>query len=179
MPTGREQIVELLDQIDQLPFAQRVTPAEQAQALADELGDDELRAQARIVLLRAYNYSADRTRMFAPFSWLLQRYDEQPSWFGDYERYIVLWTYKWMIHGLLDHPDVPLAQLHSSLDGMRRRYAEAGVGLQPVLGVEYHLTAHLHGASAAREAFARWSRAERNDYSDLSLIHISEPTRPY
>lgn len=177
MPTGREQIVELLDQIDQLPFAQRVTPAEQAQALADELGDDELRAQARIVLLRAYNYSADRTRMFAPFSWLLQRYDEQPSWFGDYERYIVLWTYKWMIHGLLDHPDVPLAQLHSSLDGMRRRYAEAGVGLQPVLGVEYHLTAHLHGASAAREAFARWSRAERNDYSDCLGCEPTEMAR--
>lgn len=166
MPTGREQIAELLGQIDHLPFGQQVAPAERAQALADELGDDELRAAARISLLRAYNYSADRTRMFAPFSWLLQRYDEQPAWFGDYERFIVLWTYKWMIHGLLDHPDVPLTQLHASLDGMRRRYAEAGVGLQPVLGAEYHLTAHLHGADAARDAFAQWSRAERNDFSD-------------
>ncbi len=168
MPVTREQVLELLERVEETAVGHQVGPAEQAQALADELGVPALSGQARMALVRAYNYTNDRTRMFAPFTWLLQRYDESPDWFGDYERHFVLWTYKWMVSGLIAHPDVPLAQLHSSLDGMRRRYTEAGEGLQPVLGCAYELAAHTRGPQAAVAEFAAWVSAPRTGFSDCA-----------
>ncbi len=101
MPATRETVLELLERIDETAVGHRVSLAERAVALADELGDGALCGQARIYLVQAYNYTNDRTRMFAPFTWMLQRYDDPPDWFEDSEREFVLWTYKWMVGGLI------------------------------------------------------------------------------
>lgn len=166
MTATRAEVEELIDLVTELPPFERAAPAEELVRTADALGEAELRFRARLTLVEAYHYVHERHRMFAPFVYVLQQYDDAPTWLTALDRHRVLWVHKWMVTLLAEHPQVPLTQLETALDGMRRRYVEAGEGLAPVLGCAYVLQAHLHGAAAARREFDAWRRAPRTELSD-------------
>lgn len=168
MTVTRAEVEELHDLVAGMPRFERLAPAEELVRAADALGDDELRFRARLLFVESSHYANARHRMFAPFVFVLQHYDAGPAWLTLQDRYRVLWVHKWMVSQLVAHPQVPLEQLESALDGMRRRYAAIGEGLGPVLGCAYELRAHVHGAEAAQAEFEAWRRAPRTRLSDCA-----------
>ncbi|MBO1750635.1 hypothetical protein J4G33_02325 [Actinotalea sp. BY-33] len=166
MTVTRAEIDELMEVMSDLPELERAAPGAELVRMADELGDVELRFRTRLELVEAYHYTAERHRMFAPFVYVLQQYDGAPSWLTPSDRFRVLWAHKWMVTLLTDHPQVPLEQLETTLEGMRQRYALAGEDLAPVLGCAFVLQAHRHGAAAADREFDAWRRAPRTSLSD-------------
>lgn len=181
MTVTRAEVEELVALVEDLPPTEQAPAAEELVRRADALGDPELRFRARLTLVEAYNYTPERHRMFAPFVYALQQYDDGPDWLTPWDRYRVLWTHKWMVTLLAEHPQVPLPQLETALEGMRRRYADAGEGMAPVLGCAFVLRSHVDGADAARQEFDAWRRAPRTGLSDcegceptLRIEHLAE-----
>lgn len=166
MSMSRGEIEDLMDLVAGLPENERLAPAEELVRAADENGDPELRFRARLTLVEATNHTAARHRMFAPFVYVLQQYDDGARWITPWDRQRVLWLHKWMVSVLAQHPQVPLAQLESTLDGMRRRYKAAGEGMAPVLGCAFELQEHRYGAAGAEREFNAWRRARRTGLSD-------------
>lgn len=166
MTTTRAELEQLLHEVALAPPLERTAAAEDLVRAADASADDEMRFRARLELVESCFYATAKHRMFAPFAFLVQRYDADPDWLTADDRHRVLWLHKWMVVDLLDHPEVALDQLETVLDGMRRRYVAAGEGLGPVLSCTYVLRAHVHGAAAAEAEFDAWRRAPRTRLSD-------------
>lgn len=181
MTVTRAEVQQLLDVVASTPPIGRSAAAEELVRVADASADDEMRFRARLELVESFYYATGKHRMFAPFAFLVQRYDADPVWLTDDDRHRVLWLHKWMVVDLVDHPEIPLDQLELVLDGMRRRYVAAGEGLGPVLSCTYVLRAHVHGAAAAEAEFLAWRRAPRTGLSDCEgcepeqrISHLAE-----
>ncbi|WP_421735738.1 hypothetical protein [Cellulomonas sp.] len=162
----RAEVEQLLDLVAATPPLERAAAAEELVRVADASGDDEMRFRARLELIEASFYTNGKQRMFAPFAFVVQRYDADPQWLTDDDRYRLLWVHKWMVVDLIEFPEVPLDQLRSVLEGMRGRYVAAGERLAPVLSCAYSLRAHVDGPAAAEREYLAWRRAPRTWLSD-------------
>ena len=144
-----EDYFALLEQAESLPTGRRVPVLEQAVRLADDLGYEDLGGQSRLRLVSAYERSTSGPKIFTPFTWLLQRYEEKRAWFDEDMRLTFLWQLKWMTGNLFSYPEVPLARIEENLATMYRIYAEAGEGLNPVHGSAFLLARHVRGVRGA------------------------------
>ena len=133
---------------------------------ADARGEEVLARDARLALISSYSMGGEPLKRFAPFAWLLQRYDAEPAFFDEGARDQLFWQFKGMAVGGLGHPGVPLARIESGLAEMEQRYRAAGQGLAPFLGCRYQVDAHVHGSAAAEESYLAWTRAPRTYLSD-------------
>jgi tetratricopeptide (TPR) repeat protein len=167
----------LMEQAKGLPLTQRVPLSEQAVRLADELGYEDLSTRARLLLVEAYEYSSSGPKMFTPFNWVMQRYEDKPSWFDPDMRHTFLWQLKWMTGDLLDYPEVPLAVVEENLRSMYRIYAEAGEGLGPVHQSAFQLARHVRGVRGADREFETWVASERTTLSDCIACEPSARAR--
>lgn len=133
---------------------------------ADDLGEDPLAAAARMSLIDSYRLGGEPARQFAPFTWLLARYDENPDWLTDQDRFTVLWMFKWVTIGMLRFPHVPMDRIRSGIEDMAARFAAAGEGSEPVLAVRFVLAAHLFGHHRAHGEYQEWARTPHTHLSD-------------
>jgi tetratricopeptide (TPR) repeat protein len=164
----------LLQQARNQPLGRRVVLSEQAVTLADELGYENLQAMARLNLVEAYEYSNSGPKMFAPFNWVMQRYEQGRPWFDDALRHQFLWELKWMTGDLLEYPDIPLARIEENLRTTYRIYTDAGEGLGPVHQAAFQLARHVRGVRGAEREFETWVSADRTDLSDCLACEPAE-----
>jgi tetratricopeptide (TPR) repeat protein len=158
-----------LDASGRLPFGiARSATVEDLVSQADDLGDTALAVKARLHLMTAYSYGGEPLRRFPVFDWLLARRAEDPDLFDADDRHQLLWMFKWVTVGVVDHPSVPLDRIMHGLDDMERRYTEAGEGLAPVLSCRFQVRARVHGHEAARQAYQDWQIAPRTALSDCA-----------
>ncbi len=169
-----DDLFALLAQAKHAPQAQRVLLTEQAVGLADELGYENLQAQARLDLVSAYQQTGSGARMFAPFSWVMQRYEQGRTWFDDDLRFRFLWQLKWMTGGLLAYPEVPLTRIEENLKTMYRLYVEAGEGVGPVHQSAFQLARHVRGVRGAEREFETWCASDRTHLSDCIACEPAE-----
>ncbi|MEJ2577854.1 MAG: hypothetical protein P8Z68_02010, partial [Kineosporiaceae bacterium] len=163
---------------DNLPRGRATTRRlEEIVGAADAAGYEEVAASARIALMNAYRFGREAAKLFAPFAWLLKRYDAGPPWFSEFERHHVLWMYKWVTADMLDFPEVPLGRIESGLADMAGRYAAAGETDAPVLGIRYAVAVHLRGYQAAHTDYLAWVRAPRTELSDCEACEQSRRVR--
>lgn len=180
-PTGRPVQVEdyfaLLEQAESLSGPARVTVLEQAVRTADELGYEDLGGQSRLRLVEAYERASSGPRIFTPFTWLLQRYEQRRSWFDEEQRFQFLWQLKWMTGNLFSYPEIPLARIEENLATMYRIYSEAGEGLGPVHGSAFQLARHVRGVWGAQREFEDWVASDRTHLSDCAVCEPSTRAR--
>lgn len=176
-PTEQE-LWRALSEVSDLPFGRAASARlEGLVATADAAGHEEVAASARIALMNSYRFGGEAAKQFAPFAWLLKRFDERPDWFSEYEHHHVLWMYKWVTSDMLDFSEVPLERIQAGVEDMAVRYAAAGELDGPVLGIRFAVAAHLLGHEAAHDAYLAWVRAPRTELSDCEACEQSRRVR--
>ena len=167
----------VMEEAESLPPSRRVALLEQAVRIADELGYEDLGGQSRLRLVSAYERSNSGPKIFTPFTWLLQRYEQRRTWFDEDLRFQFLWQLKWMTGNLFSYPGVPLARIEENLARMYRIYSEAGEGLGPVHGSAFLLARHVRGVPGAAREFEDWLASERTHLSDCVACEPSTRAR--
>jgi hypothetical protein len=134
---------------------------------------DAVGTALRIGLITSYVHDGAHPAALTPFSWLLTRYDAAPAWMGRRERNGVLWTFRWMTVGMLEHPEVSRERIEATLDGMQQRFSRAGEGMAPVLSCRYEVAAAFDGPQAAHAAYLEWIAAPRTALSACAACERS------
>jgi tetratricopeptide (TPR) repeat protein len=140
---------------------------------ADTAGDNALARDVRIQLISSYGHGGEPLKRFMPFTWLLDRYDNDPGSFDAKSRWSLLWMFKWVSVGALSHPAVSLKNIRRGLAEMEDRYRAAGEGLAPYYGCRVRVEAHVNGHAQAEPDYLAWTRAPRTELSDCEQC---EPT---
>ena len=169
-----------IEQADGMPHGRaRIARLEDLLLRAEQSGSDaaELGTAARVSLIPACLYGGEHQRVPGLLDWLLEQYDAAPDWFGEWEQHSVLFCFTWATVGLLQHPDVPLADLERLLTLMAERYAAAGESMAPVRRAEFLLRLQVDGAEAATEAFEAWLTAGRSELSECEECERAEQVR--
>jgi tetratricopeptide (TPR) repeat protein len=173
-----DEIWQAIEPAESLPHGRaKIVRLEQLAAHADDLGDAKLGTAVRVCLIPACLYGGEHQRVSSLLSWLLERYDEAPAWFGPWERHNVLFSFTWATVGLLEHPDVSLSQLRRNLATMAERYAAAGESPAPVLRAEFLITLQVSGPQQAQPVFDAWVAAPRSPLSDCADCERTEQVR--
>jgi len=142
---------------------------DQALALAQEAGDEQLEYEIRYWLTDCACMTGDTDTELTSFVWCLARHDADPERFP-LERtdgYAgLLWQFKWMIGALDGSPIFSLAQCEAMLADMEKRYRQAGAGLSGV-----YISRFNHAWSTGQIEQARYYRGllnatPRDRYSD-------------
>ena len=162
----RDRIIQLHDSTIGRPYAERIAPLRQAVEMADEIGDEDLGIGMRLAFVSALTFGGRVSEAFVPFAWLVQRHDADSPALTDRYRHGILWSNKWMVDNATDYPQIPLDQIEALLSDMKRRYASAGVGPEPVAHCAYNVVSATRGADAAADEFAAWTALPRCDMSD-------------
>lgn len=151
---------------------------------ADDSGDAALARDVRLELISAYAHGGEPLKRFMPFSWLLDRYDNDPGSFDESSRMMLLWMFKWVSVGALSHPAVSLENIRRGLSDMEDRYHAAGEGLAPYYGCQVSVESHVNGHARAEDAYLAWTRAPRTRLSDCEqceptdrVLHLAATSR--
>lgn len=132
---SEERIEELLTLCVSLPYGeQRSELLEEALAMAEQSGREDLEYRVRLLLADACAMAGDSTGLLGNFRWCLDRFASSPQRFpadpGDGAD--LLWQYKWMPALLSSDPQIPAAELRQLLVEMAGHYRQAGAGLSAV-----------------------------------------------
>ncbi|MFF9091333.1 tetratricopeptide repeat protein [Streptomyces sp. NPDC014991] len=146
--------------------------AEQLLAEAERLEIPLAVIEALGHLLRVYNYSSEKDRMFVPFARLLRMWDERPEDFDEDETHSLHWFFKWMSAGMLDQPHIPLVSVEKWLGEMEHRYRLAGHSERAVHSAEFSVAAHVGDLARAERAYAAWLAADRDRMADCHACEL-------
>jgi len=161
------EIAAALDENEQAPYGRvRTARAERLAELAEESGDRPLLIRALQDLTAAYSLGGEAPRIPVPFARVLAMWDAHPGDFTSWSRHYLHWQFKWITAPLLEHPEVPLAQISGWLEEMRSRYRAAGLSSRPVDHARESVADHLGDLDAARRAFDDWQAAPRDRGAD-------------
>jgi tetratricopeptide (TPR) repeat protein len=141
---------------------------------ADAAGDPALARDVRFELVRSYSLGGEPLKQFLPFSWLLRLHSDDPGTFDEMSTWQLLWMFKWVTVGAMDHPGVSLVDIERGLNQMEELYRAAGEGLAPYLGCRFRVDALVQGHEQAEAAYQAWVRAPRTHLSDCEAC---EPSR--
>jgi hypothetical protein len=165
MPSGQAE--HLLLQAEDLPYGEaRSLMLEEALRLAEAGHETLLAFQIRLDLVSAYTLGGETAKAFAPFSRCLAEYDREPGRYTDYDKYLLLWSFKYMAAALTKFPEVPLARTYAVLDDMERRYRADGHTMHPVYAYRCHVANHVGDTDAVERWLAKWRTAPRGPLSD-------------
>lgn len=172
---GPDEIYHALWENDQEPFGRpRTARAEEIVALADQVNDRPVLIMSLCELVRAYERSAERGKMFVPFARMLQMWDDRPEDFDEASTYRLHWQFKWVTTGMVSHPQIPLATIQQWLDEMERRYRLAGYGQRAVWSARFDIAEHVGDQSTAQQAFTEWLASERDDMADCPACEAND-----
>jgi tetratricopeptide (TPR) repeat protein len=153
--------------------------AQRFEALASrarEAGDPLLEAQVLVALSHAHAYGAEQDKLPVVLGRLLWLLDQFPDAVGPLS-HTIYWQLKWMTHGLLGNPDVPLAVGYRWLDELELRYRQKAYSLRPVHALRASLaldigafpaaSAHMEASiAAARDQMADCQACERHGWGE-------------
>jgi hypothetical protein len=155
----------------------RNAKAEQLVARAEATGDTGLLLETLSQLITAYEYSAERGKMFVPFARMLQMWDQDPGRFDDQMAYELFWRFKWVTGSMLDYPDIPLASIEQWLAEMERRYRLAGYNARTVRAEDFFVGWHLGDIPRAERAYADWLAGDRDRMSNCHACEAGSQGR--
>jgi hypothetical protein len=154
--------------------ALRSARAEELVARAEATGDTGLLLEALSQLITAYEYSAERGKMFVPFTRMLGMWDEDPARFDERMAYELFWRFKWVTGSMITYPEIPLDAIEQWLGEMERRYREAGYSVRTVRAEEFDVAWHIGDLDRAGAAFAAWTSGERDAMSNCQACEAND-----
>ncbi|GIM90512.1 hypothetical protein [Paractinoplanes toevensis] len=162
-----DELWDLLQQAVRMPYgAARIALIEQILRQVDEAGDADLAFTTRLMATTSYVHGGEKVKSFVTFSWCVSDFDRNPAPHHQRHMHTLLWQFKYMVNGLRQFPEIPLARTFALLDDMERRYREGGHSMQVVHKHRYIAANHLGHADEADEWYARWQAAPRDSLSD-------------
>ncbi|GAA2651243.1 tetratricopeptide repeat protein [Paractinoplanes durhamensis] len=162
-----DELWELLQQAVHLPYGQaRIALLEQILRQVDQAGDADLAFTTRLMATTSYVHGGENVKSFVTFSWCVSDFDRNPNPYHERHMHTLLWQFKYMVNGLKQFPEIPLARTFAVLDDMERRYREGGHSMQVVHKHRYIVANHLGHADEADEWYARWQSTPRDSLSD-------------
>jgi hypothetical protein len=163
--TAEPDVLAALDAAKALPFdMSRVTAAERAVALADDLGRMEHQLAARLLLTEAYYHVPSGPHEFPAYAWLLAALDSGVP--DDAQRHQILWHAKWAMSRMIDTPDIPLDVVRRTYDDIERRYRAEGYTDNAYAQHRTRLALDTEGRAEVDHWLAVWRGAPRDDMSD-------------
>jgi tetratricopeptide (TPR) repeat protein len=160
-----DAVFEALRENTERPYGrQRTVRAEELVETAEQLDDRGALVTALFELMSAYTYAGEERKSPVVFARISQLWDERPEDFSEWEEHQFYWRFKWVTTALIQVPEVPLAAIERWTDEMRRRYREAGHGMQPVYAMRHHIARHTGAGGQA--AYDLWATRRRTDLSD-------------
>ncbi|MFI6502668.1 hypothetical protein [Nonomuraea typhae] len=163
----------LLAEAEGMPYGEaRTALTERALREAEAARDQDLIRRARLELTGAYQLGGEQAKSFAVFSRNIADHDRDPGGFGEWELWLLLWQYKWIVGSMQRFPEIPLRRALDGLDDMERRYRAAGEGLHAVYARRCHIARHLGDREAAEEWYHRWATTPRDDMSDCDACDV-------
>ncbi len=126
---------------------------ERAIRLAQTHRDLDLEFEAKLALVRNADFIGRHDLALATYPWLLQQVDAYPERF---DRYSVLWQYKWMISALVHFPAVSRAQIEGAYNDLKSRYEQYGEPMKTLYYLAYDLYYDLGDLRRAAELYAQF-----------------------
>ncbi|MGA3486405.1 tetratricopeptide repeat protein [Micromonosporaceae bacterium DT55] len=167
--TATDDLRRMLHEVESMPYgAGQMAAAEQLIRRADAAGEGEEAFAARMLATQAYVYGGEPAKSFVTFSWCLADFDRNPQPYHKRFAHTLLWHFKYMVHALLNFPEVPLERAYGVLDDMERRYRDAGHSLQAVYKMRHRVARHIGDDDAARKWYELWITTPRDDLSDCA-----------
>ena len=167
MDDARAKIETLLAEEYELWYGpQKRVAIDEAVALADEIGDEDLQFKARMALTNCAVTTGDTDAQLSSFAWCLAKYDQDPVRFADSPHGDVLWHYKWAIGALVGSPIFSRAQIEATLDDMEAHYKQANAGLQGVAWMRLDYAENTGRLDQAMDLRRQFLATPRDHYSD-------------
>ncbi|TDD52733.1 hypothetical protein [Saccharopolyspora elongata] len=180
MSDAAKTITDLLDEADQTPYgAPERALLDQAIALAEEAGHEELAYAARMRLVTSAKMTGDTDGMLAAFAWCLGKFDSDPVRFpseltGAADSWDLLWYFKWMASTVTGSLQFSSTQLEAVLADMDRRYTEAGVGRSGVVQSLFSSSVETGRLADAERFRLELEALPRDEYSHCEACARSE-----
>ncbi|WNJ18405.1 hypothetical protein [Pontibacter sp. G13] len=125
-----EQIAETVDLIDEAEAKEEFEPIlQKCIQRAQVLKNHDLEFEARYSYLNLVTHLNKKDLAIGSFPWLLNYIDQYPSW---YDRFRVLWCYKWVIISLPQFTSISKAKIEQLRLDMEKRYQEADAGTKVI-----------------------------------------------
>ncbi|MEV0697070.1 hypothetical protein AB0I53_04000 [Saccharopolyspora sp. NPDC050389] len=180
MSDATKTITDLLEEADQTPYGpQERALLDQAIAVSEEAGHEELGYAARMRLVTSAKMTGDTDGMLAAFAWCLGKFDSDPVRFpseltGAADSWDLLWYFKWMASTVTGSLQFSSAQLEAVLADMDRRYTEAGVGRTGVVQSLFSSSVETGRLEDAERFRLELEALPRDEYSHCEACARSE-----
>lgn len=169
-----DQAVHSLGRIRSMPYGVARTEAAEAAARTMEAeGPQEALAYALFVLVESYVWGGEEAKAYVPFRRSMRLWDANPELFDSSDRENFFWSFKWMVGGLKDYPEISRTQIEATLADMERRYQVAGNGLDAVAFSAFTWAWH-QGDPHTDAAFDAWVRTPRDEYSQCEACELGD-----
>ena len=163
-----------LGRIRSMPYGVARTEAAEAAARTMEgEGPQEALAYALFVLVESYVWGGEEAKAYVPFRRSMRLWDTNPELFDSTDRENFFWSFKWMVGGLKDYPEISRTQIEATLADMERRYQVAGNGLDAVAFSAFTWAWH-QGDPHTDAAFDAWVRTPRDEFSQCEACELGD-----
>ncbi|GMA30669.1 hypothetical protein [Litorihabitans aurantiacus] len=163
-----------LSQLRAMPYGLARTANAEAQVRRiEESGPRAALAFGLFILVESYVWGGEVEKAYVPFRRLIRLWDESPELFDEADRENFFWSFKWMVTGLVELPQIPASAITATIADMERRYAVAGNGMDAVAYAAYRWAEHREDPDVER-AFELWSTTPRDPYSQCEACELGD-----
>ena len=174
MTRSIEKVNQAVGRIRSMPYGiARTEAAEQEARRTEEEGPQECLAYALFALVESYVWGGEGAKAYVPFRRAMRLWDTSPELFDEGDRHDFFWSFKWMVTGLVEYPEIPAAQISATVADMERRFAVAGNGMDAVAYAAFRWADHT-GDPDVDLAFSAWATTPRDEYSQCEACELGD-----
>ncbi|MDR2222057.1 MAG: hypothetical protein LBE34_04865 [Flavobacteriaceae bacterium] len=143
------EIQKVLLKIEELKnFEDKVVALKEAIQIADQHNDIDWGFDLRLNLIRQERNTSRCVESFPAFAWILNISDTNEGYFDEAE---FLWEYKWMYCSAYRNASIPMEQIESIGEDLKRRLVSNGFSKRAYYNVRTGLAMHLRDYKLAQE----------------------------
>lgn len=172
---GRMEIRRLLRTAATLPEGYaKIGLLEQAVRQADVLGDLDVQYSTRESFVRAATFGGRPDLALIAHAWRLGHSDAHPD---KYDQFDLLWQYKWVIHSLVQFPQLTRGQIVAAIEDFDQRAAREGHSRYAAEWCRLKNAREMGDLKSAKEAYERIQNCRRDSLCDCRACVRTDEVR--